>query len=1093
MVALFADWLRGIGLERHVPAFERNDIDFDVVSDLDDAELQSLGLSLGDRKRLSRAIAARAAAEGETGSDVAAGGRRTVTTIRNAERRQVSVLFADLSGYTRLSSRLDPEDLQVLVDRFLAVVDAAIGEHGGTVDKHLGDGVMAVFGAPVAHGDDTARAVRAAVAIHDRLKTLSAEVGQPLRAHIGIASGEVLAGAGQGEYTVIGETVNLASRLGDLAPENETYVSSQVQAEVQHLVEASRVENLAVKGLDAPVTAWRILGTRVDSWNGARLPLVGRQAECMQFRSVLDSSKETGTGATFILRGEPGIGKTRLADEFVALALRAGCDCHRALVLDFGGGAERDPLRAIFRSLLGLADDADQDQKRMSAHGAAARLGGDIVEPFILDLLGLPMSEAALGVYEAMENAARNSRKTDVVCRLLKARCADRLQLVVIEDMHWADAMTKSLASRLARAVFGSPGLVILTTRIEGDPFDAGWYAAAGSGPVHAFDLRPLSAGEAREFARAAGALPADGLIEGLARAGGNPLYLEQIIQHSADAASGPIPGTLRNLVQARIDRLDASDRLAVQAASLIGQRFSLAAVRHLIDDPDYEPATLMQRSLVRPHGDDYLFAHALVQEGVYASLPHSRARELHLKAGRWFRERDATLSADHLARAGSEDAAEAYRRAAHQQHDQFHFERARALCERGLALATRPADLYRLNMLQGRVERLLRHMDAATGLFRNALSYATSPDEECAAWIGVANSCYDRPAATAVLDEALTKAETLARSTGNRKQLVRAHFLRGTMHSLTGDSEACLRSETEAVRTAEELGQPALIAYAMQGLAMALYQVGRFRSVLDVTERLRRIADENGLLKDAIEVSYKIGVAQFYLMQLRDSAAWYERVLEQAPKLGLWRSAVVAGEYLARNALERGDLAQAASAAEASRDLADQLGQHARRSLSLIQLSGVAAAKGDADALPLAEQAVEAARGHASGYVLPWALAAQARATPSITQRLHLLDEAETLLQTTSCSSHNHFHVRTIEIEEAFQRRDWDGIEAAAERLAKFVEVEPLPWTDFHIRRGRLLAAWGRGDGGDRMQAELDALSRIKSQTGTAAWLPAL
>lgn len=1100
MATQLADWLRSIGLERHLPSFVQNGVDLDIVSDLDESELQSLGLSLGDRKRLRRAIAELRSADGQAtkAHDVANGvpalQRQAVATIRNAERRQVAVLFADLSGYTRLSSRLDPEDLQVLIDRFLAVVDSTIDQHGGTVDKHLGDGVMAVFGAPVAHGDDTLRAVRASAAIHDRLEALSAELGQPLRAHIGIASGEVLAGAGQGEYTVIGDTVNLASRLGDLASENETYASSEVHADVKHAVEASPIENLSIKGFDGAITAWRISGLRKRLELGARLPLVARQGECMQFKSVLASCNETGTGATFIIRGEPGIGKTRLADEFVALAGEAGHQCHRALVLDFGSGAGHDPLRAIFRSLLGLEDDADPEKRRLAAHGVGLVLVGENREPFILDLLGLPMSESALAIYEAMENAARNSQKIEVVCELLKLRCRSRFQLVVIEDLHWADAITISFAANLAHAVFGTQGIVLLTTRVEGDPFGADWRTAVGSAPIHILDLRPLSAREAHEFALVAGAGSGDRMVERIARAGGNPLYLEQIIHHSTtDAASGPIPGTLRNLVQARIDRLEPSDRLAVQAASLIGQRFSLAAVRHLIDDLSYEPTTLVHRSIVRPHRDDYLFAHALVQEGVYASLPHARARELHLKAGQWFFDRDATICAEHLDRSGSDAAPEAYRRAAQQQHDQFHFERARALCGRGLAIAGTRTDLYRLSMLQGRIERLLRHMDAATTLFRDAVTHAASPEEECAAWIGVANSCHDRPAAAALLDEAVSKAETLAKATGNSKQLVRALFLRGTLHSLTGNAEACLRSEAEAVRIAEEIGHPALIAYAMQGLAMALYQVGRFRQVLDVVVKLRTIASENGFLKDTIEASYKLGVAHFYLMQLRESVACYEYLLVEAPKLGLWRSVVVASEYLARTYLEFGDLDEARKSAKASCDLAAELGQHARRCLALIHLSSVAAAAGRTDALPLAEQAVEAARGVTAGYVLPWALAAQARATDSIPERLRLLDAAETLLRTTNCSSHNHFHVRTIEIEDALQRRDWNGILVAVERLERFTEAEPLPWADFHIRRGRALAAWGQEKGGDQVKAELQDLHRIKLRTGAAAWLPPL
>ena len=213
-----ADWLTEQGLEVHASLFADNRIDFDVLTDLSEADLRELGLPLGDRKRLMKAIEALA----DIG-DSAPGGE-------DGERREVAVMFADISGFTRLAVDRDAEEVHQLLNRFFAAADVVVQSFGGYIDKHIGDAVMAVFGAPTAHTDDPERAVRAALAVHDAV----AELDPPLRVHIGVAAGQVVASrtgsAAHLEYTVTGDTVNLASRLTDLAKAGETLVSDAVQS-----------------------------------------------------------------------------------------------------------------------------------------------------------------------------------------------------------------------------------------------------------------------------------------------------------------------------------------------------------------------------------------------------------------------------------------------------------------------------------------------------------------------------------------------------------------------------------------------------------------------------------------------------------------------------------------------------------------------------------------------------------------------------------------------------------------------------------------------------------------------------------------------
>ena len=240
--------------------------------------------------------------------------------------------------------------------RFFESVDGIVGSFGGTVDKHIGDSVMALFGAPVAHGNDPERAVRAAADIHAAMDSLSRDLELALEVHIGIASGQVVAsGLGSGrhrEYTVLGDSVNLAARLVEMAGPGETLIADAVYRALAPLVEAESVGAAEIKGLDAPVKVRRPKLVRSD--RSAAAPFVGRRAELRQLRGLLDACREDGSGHTIYVRGETGMGKSRLVEELAAAAAADGFSRHTGLVLDFGVGRGRDAVRGLVRSLLGL-------------------------------------------------------------------------------------------------------------------------------------------------------------------------------------------------------------------------------------------------------------------------------------------------------------------------------------------------------------------------------------------------------------------------------------------------------------------------------------------------------------------------------------------------------------------------------------------------------------------------------------------------------------------------------------------------------------------------------------------------------------------
>src|SRR5262245_9495733 len=314
-----AGWLRGLGLECYEQAFRDNAIDAEVLAALTDADLEKLGVLLGHRKKLLKAIA-------ELGKGVATTVSLPEVTVelgvRTAERRQLTVLFCDLVGSTALSTRLDPEDMGRVIRAYQSTCTDEVGRWGGHIAKYMGDGVLAYFGWPHAHEDEAERAVRAGLAIVDALAELEMPVNAPLAARVGIATGLVMVGEliGQGaaqEQTVVGETPNLAARLQALAAPGSVVISQATRRLVGGLFEMTDLGQLRFKGFAEPLAAWRVEGEgraegRFEALHGAHLtPLVGREHELGILMERWSWAKE-GDGQVVLLSGEPGIGKSRL-------------------------------------------------------------------------------------------------------------------------------------------------------------------------------------------------------------------------------------------------------------------------------------------------------------------------------------------------------------------------------------------------------------------------------------------------------------------------------------------------------------------------------------------------------------------------------------------------------------------------------------------------------------------------------------------------------------------------------------------------------------------------------------------------------------
>ena len=421
-------WLESLGLGKYATAFAQNDVDFRALPSLTEEDLKELGVSLGHRRVLQQAIATlpgNVNAPPET-SPVKPKSMETDSTLaawerHPGERKPVTMLFADITGSTALTERLDAEETHDLLYGATQRMCEAVENNRGTVCRFMGDGVMAMFGAPTASEQHAVDACEAALEMQQAIREYGADIdADAFHIRVGLHSGEVVVlTVGQGEnveYDASGPTVPVAARMEQLAEPGEVYVTATTRWLAGARIEANELEPVLVKGISEPIPVFVLSRVRlVDEIVPGNIgtPFVGRRAELNQFGGMLETCINDRQGQTVFVRGEPGIGKTRLVGEFDAVARAKGLSVYRALILPFGVGKGQDAVRSLVRSLLGISAESDKPERLRAARAALSdgRLDPD-QSVFLNDLLDLPQPTEQRGLYDAMDNVTRKPGET---------------------------------------------------------------------------------------------------------------------------------------------------------------------------------------------------------------------------------------------------------------------------------------------------------------------------------------------------------------------------------------------------------------------------------------------------------------------------------------------------------------------------------------------------------------------------------------------------------------------------------------------------------------------------------------------------------
>ena len=995
----------------------------------------------------------------------------------DGDRRPVAIMFCDLVGYTRLSSKLDPEEVRALLEQFFSVIDATVERYGGTIDKHIGDAAMALFGAPRAHGDDALRAVRAALEIQALIPMKLSAASGPLSAHIALAMGDVVASRvgseRRREYTVIGEAANLAARLLDRAVANEILASEEIWRATARLADYESLGEHSLKGLDDPVPVFRLKGLR-ESVAESR-PLVGRRAELAQCRGALAAVADGQAGAVIVVRGEPGIGKTRFVEELQSIGAELGFARYISWALDFGVERGRGALGALVRSLLDLPRDASPghvEEALAAAPDPETPATDDAL--YLRDLIEAPQPDEARRLYEAMDAGARARGKELALARLVDRASRRQPLLMIIEDVHWADAETVGQLAVLARATRHRRAALALTTRIGGDPLDAGWRAAAAGAFQLTIDLAPLASAEAETIARSFAAAE-EFAAKCVERAGGNPLFLEQLLRAARDLVDGKLPSTVQSVVLARTDLLALNDRRAIEAASALGQRFAFATLRALIDDPRYDAEALLRNALLRRSPDGLQFVHALVRDGVYASLTRARRRQLHGAAARVLAD-EPTLRAEHLDLASDPEAARAYLAASKDQEALFRQDQATALARRGLEIATDPKDRLDLALQVGDLELHAGRGREALEAYRGALADCRSEGDRVRALIGAA-------AANRLLAKledafaALSEAEAPARATAADRALAEIHYLRGNLHFARGELNSCRNEHSAALEAALRLDSPEWRAHALSGLADAQYLDCRMATALELFSECVELAEAAGLPRILTANCVSMGYCRIYLCAFDAGLGDMRRGLEIARRIGNRHGEMFALLCSAGCMMAAGRYREAVDISAQALEQARALNARRYEAATLGQCAELALVRGDhREALAFVREGLAASEETNPGFCGPTLYGLLALIETERPARKAALAAGEALL-VKGAVGHNHFSFRHYAIEAALQSEAWDAADAHADALARRMAAEPLSYSDLIVERGRILARMGRGTARDEDAGKLAAL----------------
>ena len=931
----------------------------------------------------------------------------------DAERKQVTVLFADVSGSMDLAEHEDPEEWRGIMQRFFSTLAEAVTRFEGTVDKFTGDGIMAVFGAPVAHEDHARRACYAALQMLDDVAEYAAELrrakGLNFSTRIGINSGEVVAGAigggGDSSYTAIGHTVGLAQRMEALAEPGKAYVTESTAALARGYLDLEDLGEFEIKGASRPVRVFELSGvgqarSRLDLARERGFSrFVGRRAELERLEAALSRSREGEATAVGVV-AEPGIGKSRLYHEFAERCRGEGLEVFEAQAQAHGKSIPFMPILQMLRSFYGIGDSDPEQLAREKIAGRSLLLDPAFAEdlPLIFDFLGVPDPDRPV---PRMDPESRQRALADFLCRLVSSKTL----VLVVEDLHWIDEGSQAMLSGLVEGMDGTPTLVLVNYRPEHEP------AWSDSPRYETIELQPLDrADTARLLRDLAGEDPSlDGIDEPIhERTGGNPFFIEEIVRELAERGylqgergayrlakpieDAGVPVTVQAVLAARVDRLEPDSKHLLQVASVVGKEVSGEALSMTagLDDETMERALAeLVRGGFLYEAELYpervlAFRHPLTREVAYGTQLAEQRAATHAAAARALIELNppdrwdelSALIADHLCQGG--ETLEAARWSARAAYWAGH---------------SRPREALRLWRDVTELADELEEDDEVAALAIHSrlqqLTYAFR--------VGLGREELERLA---------TEAEEIATRRQDLHSLALLRVATSVRPGLEHDAETWIASVRESVELADRAGDRHLRVAVRSAGGFAYLMAGdfdAFEAALD--EVLELVGDDRSVGANIILGSPTAwglmgkGMVRRERIEFEAAEEYFDRALEAAiadddPETASWVRSNQAGLMAFRGEPDAG-----LAIARRNVELTDKLGDVFSRSLALSNLSWAQLNSGDAEgALEAIEESERLYREtmDSGGEMAPWRAHLRSQALREVGRTEEALEVAE-------------------------------------------------------------------------------------------------
>jgi predicted ATPase/class 3 adenylate cyclase len=897
------------------------------------------------------------------------------------ERRQVTVLFADLSGYTAVAERMDPEAVKTLVDRALMRLGEEVERYGGTVDKYIGDNVMAIFGAPVAHEDDAERAVRAGLGMQAAMGEIND--GLPSGIHfdlrVGVNTGEVLAGAVGESYTVTGDTVNVAARLQSAARPGSVTVGERTMRATVGAVRYQVLEPLELKGKAEPVPAWEAVVVTAEhavrrTAPARESPLVGRDNELATLEAIYERVVRDRIPHLVTLVGEAGVGKSRMLRELERrLSVRPDAPAfYTGRCLPYGTGIVFWALGEVIRAGCGIVDSDSAevawskllDHTRKLFNPGHGELGeeGERRTALLGRLIGLevppelvPENEDPERMRDAFFSALRSG---------IEAWAREKPLVFAFEDIHWADDGMLDAIEHLAQWV-RAPLMIVCLARDELLDRRPGW--GGGRRSATQLILDPLAAADTEELVGAL--LPSSpALVPAVVeRSGGNPLFAEEMSRRIAEEGghTAELPDTVQGVLAARLDALEPFERRLVQQAAVVGRTFwegsLIPLARSEGRDLGRALTSLQEKDILAPGAEGRLaderelaFKHVLIRDVAYGMLPKSVRARKHFEVGSFIEDRAGDrvdelgpLLAEHYGRAAAlgregglpqeelqemqrramlflERAGDAAARLFSNRESASHYRHARKVCP-----ADAGADMARIGEKLGDVSLRLGRVDEAIGVWLECLEWHRGQEDlervaDLHRKIGAALSHKgERKAAI----EHYQKGINLLKDGPPRIELVRLYEEAAWLYLHTGDNMLAIYASEKALRLAERLGETRAASRAHGIFGRVFGRIGdteKARQNLERAVELARGSDRGETILALSALGRHLEVSEAKVAAAREA---YEEALALAEEMGVLPAQVELHASLAQLAVYGADWEQVERSTEASAELAEREG----------------------------------------------------------------------------------------------------------------------------------------------------------------------